>query len=39
MDRRFLFLLGSGNRPGDVLRDHEALIDAKSFFAAHDPGA
>ncbi|MGW4894965.1 flavodoxin family protein [Kitasatospora sp. NPDC004240] len=26
-------LLGSGDRPGDVLRDQRALIAAKSFFA------
>ncbi|WP_369183630.1 flavodoxin family protein [Streptomyces sp. Y1] len=26
-------LLGNGSRPGDVLRDERALIEAKSFFA------
>lgn len=32
-------LLGNGSRPGDVLRDTEALARAKSFFAQDPPFA
>ncbi|CAL9497251.1 Putative NAD(P)H-dependent FMN-containing oxidoreductase YwqN [Streptomyces sp. enrichment culture] len=32
-------LLGNGSRPGDVLRDTEALADAKTFFAREAPFA
>lgn len=30
-------LLGNGSKPGDVLRDHEALAHAKTFFAREAP--
>ncbi|MGQ4444247.1 flavodoxin, partial [Streptomyces violaceoruber] len=32
-------LLGNGSKPGDVLRDTEALTRAKTFFAREAPFA
>ncbi|CAM5422862.1 NAD(P)H-dependent oxidoreductase [Streptomyces violaceorubidus] len=32
-------LLGNGSKPGDVLRDTEALARAKTFFARQAPFA
>lgn len=32
-------LLGNGSKPGDVLRDTEALTRAKTFFAGETPAA
>lgn len=32
-------LLGNGSKPGDVLKDTEALTRAKTFFAGEAPAA